>query len=64
LGKNDRKGGHRNGGWGTSTSAMTVVGNEILCASNDGEFYRFGWTRVTLKARASATASPTGLVTP
>ena len=22
---------------------MTVVGNEILCASNDGEFYRFGW---------------------
>jgi len=43
---------------------MTVVGNEILCASNDGEFYRFGWTRVTLKARASATASPTGLVTP
>jgi len=44
LGKNDRKGGHRNGGWGTSTSAMTMVGNEILCASNDGEFYRFGWT--------------------
>ncbi len=44
LGQNDRKGGHRNGGWGTSTSAMTVVGNEILCASNDGEFYRFGWT--------------------
>ena len=31
LGKNDRKGGHRNGGWGTSTSAMTAVGNEILC---------------------------------
>ena len=44
LGKNDRQGGHRNGGWGTSNSAMTVVGNEILCASNDGEFYRFGWT--------------------
>ena len=21
-----------------------MVGNEILCASNDGEFYRFGWT--------------------
>lgn len=44
LGKNDRQGGHRNCGWGTSTSAMTVVGNEIRCASNDGEFYRFGWT--------------------
>lgn len=44
LGKNDRAGGHRNCGWGTSTAAMTVVGNEILCASNDGEFYRFGWT--------------------
>lgn len=43
LGKNDRKGGHHNGGWGTSNSALTVVGDEILCASNDGEFYRFGW---------------------
>ncbi len=44
LGKNDRKGGHHNAGWGTSSSAMTVVGNEILCASNDGEFFRFDWT--------------------
>ena len=44
LGKNDRLGGHRNCGWGTSTAEMTVVGNEILCASNDGEFYRFSWT--------------------
>lgn len=44
LGKNNRGGGHRNGGWGTSTSAMTVSGNEILCASNDGEFFRFSWT--------------------
>jgi hypothetical protein len=44
LGKNNRRGGHRNGGWGTSSSAITVAGDEILCASNDGEFYRFRWT--------------------
>lgn len=43
LGKKDRQGGHRNGGWGTSTSAIAVVQDEILCASNDGEFYRFQW---------------------
>ncbi len=43
LGKNDRHGGHKGGGWGTGSSAMTVVGDQILCASVDGEFFRFGW---------------------
>ncbi|MCL4788913.1 MAG: hypothetical protein KJ070_19315 [Verrucomicrobia bacterium] len=43
LGKNDRKGGHRAGGWGTSTEAVAVDGEQILLASADGEFYRFAW---------------------
>jgi len=41
LDKNNRGGGHRCGGWGTSNQAMTVDGNAILLASADGEFYRF-----------------------
>jgi len=43
LGKNDRQGGHKGCGWGTGNSDMTVVGDQILCASVDGEFFRFGW---------------------
>ncbi len=42
-GKNNRGGGHKGGGWGTHNTALTVVGDQILVASGDGEFYRFGW---------------------
>ncbi len=42
-GKNNRDGGHKGAGWGTHNTAMTVVGGQILVASGDGEFYRFGW---------------------
>ena len=41
LGKNNRGGGHRTCGWGTANTAMTVTADQILLASNDGEFYRF-----------------------
>jgi hypothetical protein len=42
-GKNNRGGGHKGAGWGTHSSALTVSGDQILVASGDGEFYRFGW---------------------
>ena len=42
-GKNNRGGGHKGAGWGTHNTALTVVGDQILVASGDGEFYRFGW---------------------
>ena len=42
-GKNNRDGGHKGAGWGTHNTALTVVGDQILVASGDGEFYRFGW---------------------
>mgnify|MGYP005839903129 FL=1 len=55
LGKNDRKGGHRSGGWGTSNQAMTVSGDEILLASTDGELYRFSWKPGDIESAVEAT---------
>ncbi len=43
TGKNNRGGGHKGCGWGTHNTALTVIGDQILVASGDGEFYRFGW---------------------
>jgi len=58
LGKNDRAGGHRAGGWGTSNEAITVIDDQILLASADGEFYRFSWRPGDIESARFVDATP------